>query len=147
VTPRFGLSYYHIGQSNFSESGAGSLDLAVSPNALDALFSRLSIAIARPMVFEGVEVVPELRAAWFHNFMDQQGQFDAAFIGSGTGSPSFTETGVPVGPDGGDLGVGVNFAIAQTMLPARMAGFLQYDATLASHEVASTVAAGLRVKW
>jgi fibronectin-binding autotransporter adhesin len=145
VTPRFGLSYYHIGQSNFSESGAESLDLAVSPNALDALFSRLSIAIARPMVFEGVEVVPELRAAWFHNFLDQQGQFNAAFIGTGT--PGFTETGVPVGPDGGDLGLGVNFAIAQTMLPAHVAGFLQYDATLASHEVASTVAVGLRVKW
>ena len=146
VTPRLGLSYYHIGQSTFAESGAGSLDLAVSPNALDALFSRLSIAIARPMVFAGVEVVPELRAAWLHNFLDQQGQFNAAFIGTGT--PGFTEAGVPVGPDGADVGLGVNVAITQTMLPAaRMAGFLQYDATLASHETASTVAAGLRVKW
>jgi autotransporter-associated beta strand protein len=144
VTPRFGLSYYHIGQSNFSESGAGSLDLAVSPNALDALFSRLSIA--RPMIFAGIEVVPELRAAWFHNFLDQQGQFNAAFIGTGT--PGFTETGVPVGPDGADIGLGVNIAIAQSVLPAaRMVGFLQYDATLASHETASIVAAGLQVKW
>jgi len=66
----------------------------------------------------------------------------------GTGTPGFTETGVPVGPDGGDIGLGVNVAIAQSVLPAaRMAGFLQYDAMLASHETASNVAAGLRVKW
>jgi outer membrane autotransporter protein len=145
VTPRIGLSYYHIGQANFAESGAGSLDLAVNPNALDALFSRIGVAIAQPIVLGGADVVPEIRASWLHNFIDTQGKYTATFSGAGT--PGFAETGVPVGPDGADLGIGLNVAITQAMLPGQMSGFLQYDATLASHETANSVAAGLRVKW
>ena len=49
VTPRLGLSYFHIGQSNFSESGAGSLDLAVTPNNYNTLFSTIGVSISEPM--------------------------------------------------------------------------------------------------
>ena len=143
VTPRLGLSYYHIGQSTFSESGAGGLDLAVDPQSLDALFSRFGIAIAEPMVVGNTTIVPEVRAAWFHNFLDQQGQSLASFAGS----PSFTQTGAPVGADGADIGVGLSFSLGQTAFPAQASGFLQYDATLASHETLNTFAGGVRVKW
>lgn len=143
VTPRLGLSYYHIGQSTFSESGAGSLDLAVNPQSLNALFSRLGVAIANPMVVGNTTIVPEARAAWFHNFLDQQGQSVASLAGS----PSFTQTGAPVGVDGVDIGVGVSFSLGQTMFPVQASGFLQYDATLASHETLNTFAGGVRVKW
>jgi outer membrane autotransporter protein len=143
VTPRLGLSYYHIGQSTFSESGAGSLDLTVDPHPLNALLSRMGIAIANPMVIGNTAIVPEIRAAWFHNFLDQQGQSSAAFIGSS----NFTQTGAPVGSNGVDLGLGLSFSLAQTLFPAQASGFLQYDATLASHEMLNTFAGGVRMKW
>src|SRR5262249_22206894 len=71
LTPRAGLSYYRIDQSSFVESGAGSLNLAVAPNDLNALVSRVGIAVSQPMTFGGVTVVPEFRAAWLHNVLDQ----------------------------------------------------------------------------
>ena len=145
VTPRFGMSYFHIDQSAFSESGAGSLDLAVNPHALDALFSRVGISIAQPFRIGDITLVPELRAAWLHNFLDNQAQFTAAF--SGTSAASFGETGPSIGSDGADLGVGVSMAIAQSVVPGQMSGFIHYDATLASREMVNSVAGGLRYKW
>jgi hypothetical protein len=68
-------------------------------------------------------------------------------VASLAGSPSFTQTGAPVGVDGVDIGVGVSFSLGQTMFPVQASGFLQYDATLASHETLNTFAGGVRVKW
>lgn len=145
VTPRAGLSYYHIGQSSFSESGASSLDLAVDPNALNALFSRIGIAFAKPLTIDGTRIVPEFRGAWLHNFLTLQSTYNATFIG--TNAASFTQSGVPIGRDAGDIGVGLGVVLPQEAFPGEMTGFFQYDATLAAHETANSVAAGVRYKW
>lgn len=145
VTPRAGLSYYHIGQSSFSESGANSLDLAVDPNALNALFSRIGIAFAQPMTLGETHIVPEFRGAWLHNFVNAQSSYNATFIG--TTAASFAQNGVPIGRDAVDFGVGLGFALPQTAFPGELSGFLQYDATLAVHEMVSSIAAGVRYKW
>lgn len=145
IAPRAGLSYFHIEQAGFAETGAGSLDLAVNPASFDAMFSKVGVTVARPMTWGATNVVPEFRAAWLHNFLDTQSQFTAVF--SGLGAASFNQTGVPVGRDAADLGAGLDFAIAQTAFAGRMTGFVQYQATLAAHETAHTVAAGLRINW
>ncbi len=145
ITPRVGLSYFHIDQTSFTESGAGSLNLAVSPAALNALYSRVGVAVARPMMLGDTTILPEFRAAWLHNFLDTQGQFAASFLSAGTAS--FGQVGAAIGRDAGDLGVGVSFAIPQTTFPGQMSGFVQYDATLAAHETANAIGAGLRLTW
>lgn len=145
ITPRVGLSYFHIDQASFTERGADSLDLAVKPAALNALYSRVGVAIGQPMVLGDTSILPEFRAAWLHNFLDTQGQFGASFLGAG--SASLGQVGAAVGREAGDLGVGVSVAIAQTDFPGQMSGFIQYDATLAAHETANAIAAGLRLKW
>ena len=145
VTPRAGLSYYHIGQSSFSESGANTLDLAVDPNALNALFSRIGIAFAQPMTLGATHIVPEFRGAWLHNFVHAQSSDSATFIGAN--AASFVQNGVPVGRDAVDFGAGLGFALPQTAFPGELSGFLQYDATLAAHEMVNSIAAGVRYKW
>jgi uncharacterized protein with beta-barrel porin domain len=137
--------YFHVDQTSFSESGASSLNLAVSPAALNTLYSRVGVAIAQPMTLGDTSMLPEFRAAWLHNFLDTQGQFAASLVGAGTAS--FNQVGAAIGRDAGDLGVGVSFAIAQTTLPGQMSGFVQYDATLAAHQTANAIAAGLRLRW
>jgi autotransporter-associated beta strand protein len=145
VTPRIGLSYYHIGQSAFSESGAGSLDLAVAPGDLNALYSRVGLAIADPFELDEIGLLPEIRVAWLHNFLDNASEYNASF--TGTGAASFGEVGPKIGRDAADVGAGVSFAITQTAIPGQMSGFLRYQATLTSHEFANAVAAGMRLKW
>jgi len=145
VTPRAGIAYFHIGQSVFSESGAGGLDLAVTPNALDAMFSRVGVTIARPMASGDTDLRPEIRLAWTHNFLDTADSFGASFIGAGAGG--FGQVGPAVGRDAAELGVGLSFAVPQDAVPGRMSGFVHYDATLAAHETANAFAAGLRLDW
>jgi fibronectin-binding autotransporter adhesin len=145
ITPRAGLAYFHIGQASFSETGAQSLDLAVNPSDFDALRSRVGVTFAYPNLFNGTRVVPEIRAAWTHDFLDNRGLFNATFIG--TGAPSFTQVGAPTGRDAGDLGLGISFVISQTALPGRLTGFALYDATVSAHQTANAVAAGLRYNW
>lgn len=145
IVPRLGASYFHIGQGSFSESGAGALDLAVAPSALDALYSQVGIAISQPVTIGATSIIPEFRAAWLHNFMDDQSRYTASFIGGN--AASFGQVGPALGRDVFDLGIGLSFAIAQADFPDRMSGFIQYNATLSSHESANAVAGGLRVKW
>jgi autotransporter-associated beta strand protein len=145
VLPRAELSYFHIGQSGFTETGAGSLDLSVSPANLDALYTRVGVTLVKPILFGDTAIVPELRAAWLHNILDNYGQFSAAFAGAPTAS--FTQIGAPMGRDAADLGAGVSFGIARTSFGGELSGFIQYEAWLAEHEIASAVGAGVRLKW
>lgn len=145
VLPRAELSYFHIGQSGFSETGAGSLDLAVSPADLDALYTRLGVTVVKPVMLGDTAIVPEFRAAWLHNLLDNYGQFSAAFAGAPTAS--FTQLGAPMGTDAAELGVGVSFGIARTSFGGELSGFVQYEAWLAEHELANAVGAGVRLKW
>ncbi len=145
ITPRVGFTYFHIGQSDFSESGANSLDLAVNPNALDALRSKIGVSISEPMMLGATEVVPELRAAWTHDFLDENGAFAAAFTGAPTAS--FNEIGSPVGRNAADIGAGLSFAISQTAFPGQLTGFVQYDGAFSSHQTNNAVAADLKFDW
>jgi subtilase-type serine protease len=145
VTPRAGFTYYHIGQSGFTESGASSLDLTVNPNSLDALRSRIGINAAQSMTLGDTTLLPELRAAWTHDFLDDRGGFAAAFAGAP--AVSFSEVGAATGRDAADLGAGVSFAVAQSAIPGQLSAFVQYDATIAAHQTNNAVAAGLKLIW
>jgi outer membrane autotransporter protein len=143
--PRAGLTYFHIGQASFSESGASSLDLNVSPGALDAVRSRIGVSISQPMLLGGGQVLPEFRAAWTHDFLDTRGVVAANFAGAP--AIGFNEVGAAVGRDAADLGGGLSFAVPQTSVPGQLSAFLQYDATLAAHQTNNAIAAGLKLNW
>jgi outer membrane autotransporter protein len=145
VLPRAELSYFHIGQSNFSEAGAGSLDLSVTPGDLNALYSRVGVTMVKPVMLADTALVPELRVAWLHNYMDTYGRFNANFAGAPTAS--FTELGAPVGRDAAEVGAGLSFGIARTSFGGELSGFLQYEAWFAAHEIANAVGAGVRMTW
>ncbi len=145
ITPRIGFSYFHIGQSAFSESGADSLNLTVNPASLDALRSRMGAVVSEPMQLGEARLQPELRAAWTHDFLNDRGAFNAAFAGAP--GVSFSQIGAPTGRDAAELGAGLSFAIAQTSLPANLSAFVQYDATIAKHQTDHAVAAGLKLTW
>jgi len=145
VLPRVELSYFHIGQSSFTEAGAGSLNLSVSPADLNALYSKIGVTVVKPTLFGNTALVPELRVAWLHNFFNANAQFNAAFAGAPTAG--FTVTGAPVGSDIADIGAGLSFGISRTSFGGELSGFVQYETRLAAHEIAHAVGAGIRLKW
>ena len=126
-----------------TETRADSLDLIVDPGALDALRSRVGVSVARPLTLGDSQVLSELRAAWTHDFLDNRGAFAAAF--SGAPAVTFSQVGAAAGRDAAELGAGVRFAIAQTAIPGQLSAFIQYDATIAAHQIDNAVAAGLKL--
>jgi outer membrane autotransporter protein len=97
------------------------------------------------MMLGATQILPELRAAWTHDFLDDRGAFAAAFSGAPT--IGFNEVGATTGRDAAELGAGFSFAIAQTSIPGRLSAFVQYDATIAAHQTNNAVAAGLKLTW
>jgi subtilase-type serine protease len=145
IIPRVGLAYFHIGQSSFAESGASSLDLTVNPASLDALRSRVGVTVRDAVRLGDMNLQPEFRAAWTHDFLDDRGAFGAAFVGAP--SISFQQVGAATGRDAADLGVGVSFAIAQNAVAGQLSSFVQYDATIAAHQTNNIISAGLKLTW
>jgi outer membrane autotransporter protein len=145
ITPRAGLSYFHADASSFSESGAGSLDLNVEPNAFDALRSRVEIAAARALPFDIPSAVIELRAAWTHDFLDDRGAFAATFAGAPT--VGFTQIGAAPGRDTANLGGALSVVIAENSAVGRLTGFVRYNVSFSAHQVIHAGAAGLTLVW
>ncbi|QEX22213.1 hypothetical protein FRZ61_21430 [Hypericibacter adhaerens] len=71
VTPRAGLSYVHLFEGSFTETGAGGSDLDVSNKDADSMRPFVGLTAARPFVTEdGVILTPTLDITYSHEVMD-----------------------------------------------------------------------------
>ncbi|MGB8356689.1 MAG: autotransporter outer membrane beta-barrel domain-containing protein, partial [Chthoniobacteraceae bacterium] len=114
VGPIAGLQYVHLNVDGFNEAGAGAADLAVGGQDVNSLRSRLGFrADYHAQIAKEVAFATEFRAAWQHEFMDDNRAIDGAFIGSSLGGFA-VETTKPQ-RDAALVGVGVNFTVRDTM--------------------------------
>ena len=88
VGPLLGLQYTYAGTSPFTEQGADSLDLAVGSQNTSSLRSSLGGRVAYLWdVSKGVTLIPEVRAQWMHEFLNNEATISSSLDG-GSG-PSF----------------------------------------------------------
>jgi outer membrane autotransporter protein len=88
VGPLLGLQYTYAGTSAFTEQGAGSLDLAVGSQNTSSLRSSFGGRVAYLWdVSKGVTLIPEVRAQWMHEFLNNAATISSGLDG-GSG-PSF----------------------------------------------------------
>jgi outer membrane autotransporter protein len=88
VGPLLGLQYTYAGTSSFTEQGADSLDLAVGSQNTSSLRSSLGGRVAYLWdVAKGVTLIPEVRAQWMHEFLNNSQTLTSSLDG-GSG-PSF----------------------------------------------------------
>jgi len=85
--PMAGIDWLHLGEEDYTESGAGGLSLDVSPDDLESTTARFGgRLVARfAMDDEGSELVPELRAFWQTELGDRERVLNARLLGAGTG--------------------------------------------------------------
>jgi outer membrane autotransporter protein len=91
ITPVASLQYTHVNLGNYSESGAGDIDLKVNAQSYDFLESGLGVKVARPFVYRDATYVPELHFTWLHELNNPLLQNAASF--NVTGAPVFTAPG------------------------------------------------------
>jgi outer membrane autotransporter protein len=141
LQPLVGLQYVNIDRGGFQESGADSLDLALSKINTDSLRSALGGRIAWPYFSRwGGLVAPEIRARWMHEFLDDTPIAEPRFADAG-GEP-FTVQGVELGRDFLVLGAGFS-----AELTPNIGAFVNYDAQMSLNEQAHGGNGGLQFIW
>ncbi|MEN9468538.1 MAG: hypothetical protein RL630_271 [Verrucomicrobiota bacterium] len=114
VGPLLGLQYTYAGTAGFSESNADSLDLAVGSQNNSSLRSSLGGRVAYIWdIAEGLTLIPEVRAQWMHEFLNDSTPITSRLDG-GTGASFGYETADPY-RDSIFGGVGVSAKIGENM--------------------------------
>jgi uncharacterized protein with beta-barrel porin domain len=84
--PTAGVQYVHTRTDEFTESGAGGLDLDVNRHDSDSLRSRLGGRLYYAASLAGLTLRPFLDASWQHEFMENDNSLTAGFDGAGVGT-------------------------------------------------------------
>ncbi|MFO7965580.1 MAG: autotransporter outer membrane beta-barrel domain-containing protein [Desulfobacterales bacterium] len=80
--PFAAFNYLYLDEDDFTESGAGALNLMVDERQTEALFSQIGLVAAGRMTYKNIEVMPELRLAWKHDFEIDEQVITSAYAGA-----------------------------------------------------------------
>jgi len=137
VTPFLGLGYLHQTIDQFTETGAGLENLTVKGDE-DSLQTSLGVRASTTFQVGDGWLTPEVRAAWQHEFLDQQQTITNAFVvNPGT---TFQIRGPQFSRESGIIGAGLTYTISPS---AKV--FVDYDFKANSDFTSHMVSGG--VKW
>jgi outer membrane autotransporter protein len=106
ITPLASLQYSRVNISDYTETGAGDVNLKVKSQSYDFLESGLGVKVERYFKSRNVTYVPEAHFNWFHELsnpeMEQTTRYTAA------GSSSFTTKGLKTADDTFNVGGGLS---------------------------------------
>jgi outer membrane autotransporter protein len=107
IGPFASLQYIYLDEESFSEKGANSLSLRMNDRQTDSLISELGLRLARVFNVKYGSLIPELSAAWLHDFNIDDRVITSSFAGSP--GASFSIKGQDVERNGAILGAGISF--------------------------------------
>ncbi|GIW82532.1 MAG: hypothetical protein KatS3mg105_4339 [Gemmatales bacterium] len=141
IQPIAGMQYIHVWRSDFAESGADSINLLVAPADVDSLRSLLGGRIIYPIQTQsGLQVVPEFRGFWMHEYLNDNRLVNAQFAGI-LNNPIATR-GINLGEDFAMLGLGLSAQVTR-----RISFGVHYDAYLSNAQSAHAGIGQLMVQW
>ncbi len=104
--PTASVRYHRLEQDDFTEGGAGALNLAVDDQDLDSLVTGVGLRVhGRWSIGEEFWLVPELRGRWLHEFLDTDRLVEARLTSAPAGASAFQIQGVELPRDSGSAGV------------------------------------------
>ncbi|MCP4040158.1 MAG: autotransporter outer membrane beta-barrel domain-containing protein, partial [bacterium] len=142
VQPQVALAYSHLVQSSFDESDAGSLNLEVDKQELDALQSSIGVRVAlRGRDSEKRYLLPQLRIAYEREWLDKDRPIDAHLPAAGSGGDVKID-GIELPRDRAVIGVSSEVGVSD-----RVNLFVDYDLRAAQDLLEHSLAFGLRAIW
>ena len=139
ITPTLGLAYSHLSSDAYTETGAGNMNLKVTPGDVSTFEGKAGVKITGKSVdADGGIGRPEFRLGVTHNFGDKTADSTATFTAGGS---SFTTTGVETDSTKVDFGLGYTYTnpegdtdISVNIDGRKSSSYIQYGS-------------GLTVKW
>jgi outer membrane autotransporter protein len=107
IGPFASLQYIYLDEESYREKGAGSVSLNIDDRQTDSLVSELGVRLARVFKTKCGSLIPELSAAWLHDFDIDDRVVTSSFAGSP--GASFSMKGQDVERNGAVLGTGITF--------------------------------------
>jgi uncharacterized protein with beta-barrel porin domain len=105
ITPLASLQYSRVNIGGYTETGGGSVNLAVGSRGYDFLESGLGVKVAHDFQFDSTTYVPDVHAKWLHELGNPTLVQNAAF--ALPGSPSFSTTGLKTADNMFNVGAGI----------------------------------------
>ena len=90
---------------NYSETGAGDLDLQVNSQGYNFAQTGLGFKIGYPLSFKDINMLPELKFKWLYDWIGDNQQITSAFTGGGG---SFVTNGFTPDQSSYDIGAKLN---------------------------------------
>jgi outer membrane autotransporter protein len=125
LDPTIGLSFVHLREESFRESGADSANLKIAARDNDSLQSLLGLQLRRPVQWSTLTLEPELRMEWHHEFNRKTESLQARLTGGGNW---FAAPGRDLAGDGVQLGASLTAHLNHTV-----SAMLDYGCDLQSH--------------
>jgi outer membrane autotransporter protein len=107
--PLASLGYVYLDEEAFDEEGAGGENLTVDSRQTSDLILEVGLRVSRAFKVDGGSVVPELKAAWLHDFDIDHRRITASF--DGFPGAAFTVAGRDIERDGALVGAGITYPI------------------------------------
>ncbi|MFH1411604.1 MAG: autotransporter outer membrane beta-barrel domain-containing protein [Candidatus Omnitrophota bacterium] len=101
ITPIASLQYTRLHIGDYTETGAGSLNLKISDQDYDVLESGLGLKIAYPIKEKSMTIIPEIHSSWYYDFIGDKAQTTSKFTGGGA---SFETNGADPAQHSFDVG-------------------------------------------
>ena len=105
VTPLASFEYVYLYVPNYSETGAGDLDLQVNSQAYNFAQTGLGFKIGYPLSFKDFNMLPEFKFKWLYDWIGDNQQVTSAFTGGGG---SFVTNGFTPDQSSYDFGAKLN---------------------------------------
>ncbi len=115
LTPIASIQFTHMNLGNYTETGAGDINLNVNSQSYDFVESGLGVKVAKPFAWRNGTYVPEMHFTWFHELSNPNIKNTAAFAVAG--SPAFSTPGFRTADD--TLNVGARFTILSCVCNTR----------------------------
>jgi uncharacterized protein YhjY with autotransporter beta-barrel domain len=107
IGPFTSLQYMYLDEEGFKERGAGSVSLRIDDRQTDSFISELGLRLTRVFKVKYGSLIPELNAAWLHDFDIDDRVIRSSFAGSP--GATFSIKGQDVERNGATLGAGITF--------------------------------------
>jgi outer membrane autotransporter protein len=107
ITPTAGLTFSHLSADAYTETGAGGMNLKVTPTDVSNIQGKIGVKVTgRTVGADGGIGRPEVRIGVSHDFGDETADSTATFTAGGS---SFTTTGVKTDATKVDVGLGYTY--------------------------------------
>ena len=140
VTPKMSVQYTRVVIDDFTETGAGVLNLTVDTDEADLLVSSLGASFSWEFDHQGATFSPEIRTAYLYDFIGDDFQSTNTFTGGGA---AFDTNGADVAQHSGSVGFGLTYETDD----ARLLISADYDAEVKSDFLAHSAALTARFNF